>query len=118
MDETFFPVDLPEEALATPNHSGILLVIDSLLVRDDIPQRGIGAEGQGSGETCPSPAACGCADIFLLEAQHRTPLVERIARKSDRTAVYESDSLPGRYVHVMFYQSDKTDPFLLVSRYA
>jgi hypothetical protein len=37
----------------------------------------------------PSPAACDCADIFLLEAQHRTRPVEKIARKSD----YESDRL-------------------------
>jgi hypothetical protein len=64
-------------------------------------------------------ASCGCADIFL-EAQHRTPPVEKIARKSDRTAFYESDklNLPGRYVHVMFYKPDKTEPLLLVNRYA
>jgi len=31
------------------------------------------------GETCPSPAACGCADIFLLKVQHRTRPVEKIA---------------------------------------
>jgi hypothetical protein len=67
----------------------------------------------------PPIGNCGCADIFL-EAQHRPPPGEKIARKSDRAAFYESDelNLPGRNVHVMFYESEKTEPVLLVSRYA